>query len=226
MALDNQDLVFASLMGSRAVNLIENANILNNELANNVLPVIPFLPLKDANNVSKTPGRAINLENNWTAADAVEEQKQFFPLSFSFTQSGQKWLFPYEPMINISSGNTIVKRNVAKQGDKFMGTIKERWSRKDFDITVTGVLIGSILKGKPEDCFPRDQFIKLFEFLKHSKEIYVNSHPLELLGIVKVVVEDYSFPFTKGENVQAYELKLTSDDSYSLLDGEKTMKNV
>lgn len=226
MALDNQDLVFASLMGSRAVNLIQNANILNNELANNVLPVIPFLPLKDANNVSTTPGRAINFENNWTAAEAVEEQKQFFPLSFSFTQSGQKWLFPYEPMINISSGNTIVKRNVAKQGDKFMGTIKERWSRKDFDITVTGVLIGSILKGKPEDCFPREQFIKLFEFLKHSKEIYVNSHPLELLGIVKVVVEDYSFPFTKGENVQAYELKLTSDDSYSLLDGEKTMKNV
>lgn len=237
MALDNQDLVFASLMGSRAVNLIQNANILNNELSKRVLPVIPFLPLKNKVQIQQdsygirtydpisgwTGGF---LGDNWTTPNSVEEQKQFFPLSFSFTQSGQKWLFPYEPMINISSGNTIVKRNVAKQGDKFMGTIKERWSRKDFDITVTGVLIGSILKGKPEDCFPREQFIKLFEFLKHSKEIYVNSHPLELLGIVKVVVEDYSFPFTKGENVQAYELKLTSDDSYSLLDGEKTIKNV
>lgn len=225
MALDNQDLVFASLMGSRAVNLIQNANILNNELANNVLPVIPFLPLKDANNVSKTPGRAINFENNWTTPDNVDKQKQFFPLSFSFT-GNIWWTFPYEPMLNISSGNSIVKRNVAKQGDQLIGTIKERWSRKDFDITVTGVLIGSILRGTPEDCFPREQFIKLFEFLKHSKEIYVNSHPLELLGIVKVVVEDYSFPFTKGENVQAYELKLTSDDSYSLLDAVKTMKNV
>jgi len=217
MALDNQDLLFAGLMGSNAVNLIQNANILNNELSNRVLPVIPFLPLKNPNNVSTKPGRGINLENNWTNPDAIEEQKQFFPLSFSFTENGQRWLFPYEPMINFGSGNNIVKRNVAKQGDQLIGTIKERWSRKDFDVTVTGVLIGSIMQGKPEDCFPREHFIKLFEFLKYSKEIFIYSHPLELAGITKVVIEDYSFPFTKGENVQAYELKLTSDYSYNLL---------
>ena len=217
MALDNQDLLFAGLMGSKAVTLIQNANILNNELSNRVLPVIPFLPLKDQNNVLNKPGRAINLEENWTTRDSIEEQKQFFPLSFSFTENGQKWLFPYEPMMNISSGNSIVKRNVAKQGEKLIGTIKERWSRKDFDITITGVLIGSIMQGKPEDCFPRDQFQKLFEFLKYSKEIFIYSYPLELAEITKVVVEDYSFPFTKGENVQAYELKLTSDFSYELL---------
>jgi len=217
MALDNQDLLFASLMGSRAVNLIQNANILNNELSNRVLPVIPFLPLKSENNVSSRPGRAINLEDNWTTRDSIEEQKQFFPLSFSFTENSERWLFPYEPMINITSGNNIVKRNVAKQGDKLIGTIKERWSRKDFEFTVTGVLIGSIMQGKPEDCFPKAHFKKLFEFLKYSKELYVYSHPLDLIGVNKVVVEDYSFPFTKGENVQAYELKLTSDYSYSLL---------
>lgn len=217
MALDNQDLLFAALMGSQAVNLIQNVNILNNELSNRVLPVIPFLPLKNDNNVLYKKGRAINLEDNWTTRDAVEEQKQFFPLSFSFKENGQKWLFPYEPMMNIASGNNIIKRNVAKQGDKLVGTIKERWSRKDFDITITGVLIGSIMQGTPEDCFPRDHFIKLFDFLRYSKEIFIYSHPLELLGITKVVIEDYSFPFTKGENVQAYELKLTSDFSYELL---------
>lgn len=217
MTLDNQDLLFASLMGSRAVNLIQNANILNNELANHVLPVIPFLPLKNENNVSNSRGRAINLNDNWTTPDSIEEQKQFFPLSFSFKNNSPRWVFPYEPMINISSGNNIVKRNVAKQGDTLIGTIKERWSRKDFDITITGVLIGSIMQGKPEDCFPKDQFIQLFEFLKHSGGLYVYCHPLDLIHITKVVVEDYSFPFTKGENVQAYELKLTSDDSYQLL---------
>lgn len=217
MTIDNQDLLFAGLMGSRAVNLIQNANILNNELSNRVLPVIPFLPLKNENNVSSKTGRAINLEDNWTTRDTVEEQKQFFPLSFSFKENGQKWLFPYEPMMNISSGNSIVKRNVAKQSNKLTGTIKERWSQKDYDITITGVLIGSIMQGKPEDCFPRDHFVKLFEFLTHSKELFIYSYPLELLGITKVVIEDYSFPFTKGENVQAYELKLTSDYSYELL---------
>lgn len=217
MALDNQDLLFASLMGSRAVNLIENANILNNELSKRVLPVIPFLPLKNDNNVSDKPGNGINVNDNWTTRGAVSEDQQFFPLSFSFKENSVRWVFPYEPMINISSGNNIVKRNVAKQGNQLIGTIKERWSRKDFDISVTGVLIGSIMQGKPEDCFPTDQFIKLFEFLKHSKEIYVYCHPLELLGVSRVVVEDYSFPFTKGENVQAYELKLTSDFDYDLL---------
>lgn len=217
MALDNQDILFASLMGSRAVNLIQNANILNNELSKHVLPVIPFLPLKNENNVSSIPGKAINANDNWTTPNTVTEDQQFFPLSFSFKENSVRWVFPYEPMINISSGNNIVKRNVAKQGDKLIGTIKERWSRKDFEITVTGVLIGSIMQGKPEDCFPTDHFIKLFEFLKHSKEIFIYCHPLELLGITRVVVEDYSFPFTKGENVQAYELKLISDYDYELL---------
>lgn len=218
MALDKQDLLFAGLMGSKAVNLIQNANIVNNELINRVLPVIPFLPVKnEKNNVTSKTGHAINAEDNWTTRDSIESEKQFFPLTFSLKENGQKWLFPYEPMINISSGNSIVKRNVAKQGDKLTGTIKERWNRKDFDITITGVLIGSIMQGKPEDCFPREQFVKLFEFLRHSKEIFIYCHPLDLLSITKVVVEEYSFPFTKGENVQAYELKLTSDYSYELL---------
>ena len=217
MALDNQDLLFASLMGSRAVSLIQNVNILNGELRKHVLPVIPFLPLKNDNNVSNTPGKAINVNDNWTTANAVNEKEQFFPLSFSFTGGDIWWTFPYEPIIDISSGNNIVKRNVAKQGKKLIGTIKERWSRKDFDITVTGVLIGSIMRGKPEDCFPKDQLIKLFDFLIHAGSFYIKSHPLEALGITKVVVEDYRFPFTKGENVQAFELKLASDFDYDLL---------
>lgn len=210
-------------MGSRAVNLIQNANVVNNELAKHVLPVIPFLPLKNNTNVAIERGRAINVNDNWTIPNAIDEQKQFFPLSFSFKEKGIRWVFPYEPMINISSGNNIVKRNVAKQGENLIGTIKERWSRKDFDITVTGALIGSIMQGKPEDCFPKDQFVQLFNFLKHAKELYVYSHPLELLGITKVVIEEYSFPFTKGENVQAYELKLVSDFDYQLLFAKKQM---
>ena len=233
--LDNQDILFASLMGSRAVNLIQNANVVNNELARRVLPPIPFLPLKNIVKIQEDSYGTSTydpisgwtggfLGENWTTPEAVDEQKQFFPLSFSFTaNSPTRWVFPYEPMLNISSGNNIVKRNVAKQGEKFIGTIKERWSRKDFDITVTGVLIGSIMQGKPEDCFPKDQFVQLFDFLIHAKELYVYSHPLELLGITKVVIEEYSFPFTKGENVQAYELKMVSDFDYQLLLDKKSL---
>lgn len=215
MELNNQDILFASLMGSQAVGLIQRSNIVQNELSKRVLPPIPFLPLQ--NRVLIEQASDYEYQDSWTTNDIVYEGKQFFPLSFSFTEGGQKWLFPFEPMINISSGNNIIKRNVAKQGEKLIGTIKERWSRKDFDIQVTGVLMGNMLQGTPEQTFPREQMERLFDFLKHSKEFFVYCHPLEILGITKVVVEDYSFPFTKGENVQAYDLKLTSDFAYNLL---------
>ena len=217
MEITGTDLYFAGLMGSKAVGLIQRAGIVQNELAKRVLPTIPFLPLQNENNVGSVNSRAYNIDNNWQQQESIPEAQQFFPLSFSFTEGGQKWLFPYEPMINISSGNNIVKRNVSKQGKELEGTIKERWSRKDFDISVTGVLIGKEMKGTAEDCFPKAQMEQLLNYLVYSKEIYVYCHPLEILGITKVVVEDYSFPFTKGGNVQAYELKLTSDDSYNLL---------
>lgn len=215
MELNNQDILFASLMGSQAVGLIQRSNIVQNELSKRVLPPIPFLPLQ--NRVLIEQSSDYEYQDLWTTDDIVYEGKQFFPLSFSFTEGGQKWLFPFEPMINISSGNNIIKRNVAKQGEKLIGTIKERWSRKDFDIQVTGVLIGNMLQGTPEQTFPREQMERLFEFLIYAKEIFVYCHPLEILGINKVVVEDYSFPFTKGENVQAYDIKLVSDFAYNLI---------
>lgn len=215
MELNNQDILFASLMGSQAVGLIQRSNIVQNELSKRVLPPIPFLPLQ--NRVLIEQSSDYEYQDSWTTNDIVYEGKQFFPLSFSFTEGGQKWLFPFEPMINISSGNNIIKRNVAKQGEKLIGTIKERWSRKDFDIQVTGVLIGNMLQGTPEQTFPREQMERLFEFLIYAKEIFVYCHPLEILGINKVVVEDYSFPFTKGENVQAYDIKLVSDFAYNLI---------
>lgn len=216
MALDNQSILFASLMGSSAVEQIQRLNIVNNELDRTVLPVIPFIPV-DNNETTIAQAKYDQNFNTWAQEEIITEEKQFFPLSFSFTEGGQRFTFPYEPLINISSGNNIVKRNVAKQNEKMIGTVKERWSRRDFEIQVTGVLIGSKMVGNAQTAFPRIQMIQLFDYLKHSKEIYVYSYPLSILGINKIVVEDYSFPFTKGENVQAYDIKLVSDYSYNLL---------
>lgn len=225
--ITQRDILFAGLMGINAVGTIERSLLVQNELQKRVLPNIPFLPVLNESEIKTSNfSEKYDVYNGFNGgiggtinqADApLAEDQQFFPLSFAFTNGGQKWLFPFEPMINISSGNNIVKRNVAKQGKELVGTIKERWSRKDFDIQVTGALIGSKLRGNPSDCFPKAQMINLFEFLIHEKEIYIYCEPLEILGITKVVVEDYSFPFTKGENVQAFDLKLVSDFSYNLL---------
>ncbi|MDN3671696.1 DUF6046 domain-containing protein [Flavobacterium branchiarum] len=213
--LTNKDLLFASLMGTANIKMYERTQLVQNELSKHVLPPIPFLPFPKEDGITGQTASPAFLVNQTDLP--IPEDQQFFPLSFSLTENGQKWLFPYEPMITISSGNTVIKRNVAKQGNTLIGTIKERWNRKDFDITVTGVLMGGLIKGKVEDCFPREQMQRLFEFLKYNKEFYIYCAPLEILGITKVVVEDYTFPFTKGENVQAYDLKITSDDFYNLL---------
>jgi Domain of unknown function (DUF6046) len=215
MSLTNQDIIFLGLMGSNSVAAYQRSQLVQNELSKHVLPNIPFLPVLNENKITNT---LINPTFRINEADGpTPEAKQFFPLSFSFEENGTKFLFPYEPMINVSSGNNIIKRNVAKQGKELVGTIKERWNRKDFDIQVTGVLMGSVLQGSVENCYPKAQMKALFDYLKFNKEIYVYSEPLAQMGITKIVVEDYSFPFTKGENVQAYDIKLVSDFAYNLL---------
>ena len=131
-------------------------------------------------------------------------------------------------MLSISSKNNIVKRTVAKIGseEKQQGTVKERWSRDDFEIKITGVLIGSILTGDVSQCFPRNDFQKLRDILIKKKKWGIYCEPLQLLGINWIVVEEMNFPFTKGENVQAYEISAISDFEYSLLLDDKDVPNV
>jgi hypothetical protein len=201
--MTNKDLIFSALMGSGSFKMIERLNLVQNDLTKKGLPNIPFLRQN-------------------TEVDSIPENKQYFPLSFSFTEAGTKWTFPFEPMISISGGNTIQKANVSKhgldkKGNQLAGTTKTRMYRKDYEITITGILMGKQLQGKPEDCFPIKQMTDLFKYLIHSGSLFVYSHPLETLGINHIVIEDYSFPFTKGENMQAYEIKALSDYPYSLI---------
>lgn len=213
--ITNKDIAFAALMGIENVPTLKRLQIVQDEIGEIVLPGLPFIPFKNENSIAAND---VNLNARINKADApLSKEEQFFPLSFSFTENGQQWLFPFEPMINVSSGNSIIKRNVAKQRPEMVGTIKTRWSRKDFDIQITGALIGENLKGNAEYCYPYEDMVALFDFLKHNKEIYVFSYPLSIYGITKVVIDDYSFPFTKGENVQAFDIKATSDFAYNLL---------
>lgn len=219
MALDNQDILFAGLLGSQAVGQIERFNSIQNELQKHVLPPIPFLPWKHTTGVENVALESLDYTEPrlWLADTPLSEGQQYMPTSFGFEGRATRFLFPYEPMLTISSSNTIAESNVAKQGDTFRGTVKERWSANDWDITITGALFGTLLRGKPQDCFPTAQLIELFEYLKAAKRIQIYNHALEALDILHCVVYDYSFPFTKGENVQAYEIKCKSDDAFDLL---------
>ncbi|MFV8392744.1 DUF6046 domain-containing protein [Flavobacterium sp. LB2P6] len=218
--MENQDILFASLVGSKVIKMIPRLTSVQNELMKHVLPPIPFLPFTNENGVEKPKVSALE-STTWQADFPLDESQQFFPLSLSI-DNGKNWFrLPYEPLISISGKNVIAKRRVAKwnseNSTQLTGTIKERWSQDDYDITITGVLMGAFLRGSVEDCFPRADFQKLKKVLSYAKHIKVACPPLELLGINSIVVDDFSFPFTKGENVQAYEIKVCSDFSYNLL---------
>ena len=203
LKMNNQDLMFSALMGSRSFKTIERLSLVQNDLTVKGLPNIPYLSTRPEVN-------------------SIPEQQQYFPLSFAFTSNGTKWTFPFEPIISVTGGNEIKKTNVSKQGtdekgNLLTGTVKERSQAKDFEITISGVLMGKKLMGKPEDCFPIKQMSELLEYLISAGHIYVYSHLLEIMGINQTVILDYSFPFTKGENVQAYEIKALSDYPYDLI---------
>lgn len=211
--LTNEAVLFASLLGGSGIRQAQRLNEVDSKYADRVLPVVPFLPIKRKVNTGEVHAESYDDDYLWKADDPLPGNKQFWPLIFE-DENGKRFTLPYEPMISISSKNNIVKRTVAKMGDedKIQGTVKERWSRDDWEIKVTGVL-----QGKDMRAFPKDDFQRLRDILITAKSWTVYCEPLQLLGINKVVVESMSFPFSKGENVQAYEMDLVSDYPFNLL---------
>jgi hypothetical protein len=213
--MNGKELIFASLVGSKVVEQIPRLAIVENELAKIVVPAVPFLPFKLNAQVDEVQKTTLT-GTNWKATPSNIEN-QFFPLSFRQAGTNDPWYtLPYEPLINITGKNTIIKRRPAK-ANNFIGTVKERWSQDDYDITITGVLMGENLLGDVENTYPRADFEKLKEYCTNAKGLEVKCEPLRLLNVHFIVVEEFNFPFTKGENVQAYEMKCLSDFSVDFL---------
>jgi hypothetical protein len=214
--MDKNQIIFASLVGSKVAESLPRFATVQNELSKRVLPVLP-IPFFGTNTNSGTIAESTadyQYDRNWQAD--FGGGSQFFPLSFKRRGDGLIYKFPYEPMISISGGNSIATRKVAK-APNFIGTVKEHWCQDDYEITITGVAIGALETGSVEECYPIDQFQALKEFCTHPAGIQLYCEPLQLLGINNVVVKSFSFPFTKGENVQAYEIQCLSDFTSELL---------
>ena len=216
MRLTNENILIASLLGSKAVKSLPRFASVQNELAKHVLPPIPFLPLQNVEGIAVS-------ENNQTDGDIwmndspLSDDRQFFPFSFKKETEDQFYTLPWEPMISINARNIIAKRYVAKSGSELIGSIKERFSTDDFEITITGAFYGYSMIGKYPDTYPRVDMQRLREYLVTPKRLQVECEPLQILGINHIVIEEMNFPFTKGENVQAYEIKAVSDFDWDLV---------
>lgn len=120
-----------------------------------------------------------------------------------------EWMFPIEPLISISGKNVIVKRNVAKSERR--GTVKERWAQDDYAINIQGKFVHDEL-----NTYPENDVQKLTYYIKQKQALYVKNELLALLDIRMIVIENYSFPFSKGENIQNFTIDAVSDDLYEL----------
>src|SRR5690606_21160889 len=156
--MENKDIIFASLLGSKVLKTARNLSLVQNAIRDRVLPTFPAdvkINQSGINGLQVTPFEGLN------RADApLSSEQQYFPMSFSFSENGENFLLPYEPMIDIKGKNNIIRRNVAKWRADIsnldtIGSIKERWNQDDYEITITGVLIGSIMTGKVDDCYPK-----------------------------------------------------------------------
>lgn len=129
-----------------------------------------------------------------------------FPLQLK-SDTTDWWLLPYEPVLTITGKNIIAKRQVAKGNAR--GSIKERWTQDDYQITVDGILMG-------DNNYPKDDVLKLRRLCEGAK-VQVDCPLFEIFGITQMVIDSYEFPATTGRSNQAYRLTCSSDDIYKIL---------
>lgn len=134
---------------------------------------------------------------------------QIFPLRLQKAGDSEYWQLPYEPILSIKGRNIVAKRNVAK--GKGRGTIKEHWTQDDYSLEITGVLFS--LDGS----YPADAVKQLRAYCEAPEALKVLCPLYEVFDITRIVIEDYDFPHTKGQNIQAFNIKATSDDIAQLL---------
>ena len=139
------------------------------------------------------------------------------PLYFRLEGEDDWWLFPYEPQITLQGSNIIVKKQVSKGA--LRGTIKERWSQGDYQVSISGILMSS------DRQYPTD-LVKTLRTYCEAAKVLVKSPLLELFSINQIVIESWAIPFTAGSANQAYSIQAVSDDIYKLLLRREDLKQI
>jgi len=116
--------------------------------------------------------------------------------------------FPIDPFISLSFKNTIIRRQVAKGSTR--GTVKERWTEDDVEITITGIFIS-------DDNNMPEAVSRLHEYFELHESIEVECALLNSRYIYRIVIESLDLPHTKGSGNQAFQIKAYSDDVFQLL---------
>lgn len=136
-------------------------------------------------------------------------RNQIFPLRLKKKGDTEYWQLPFECLFSLKGKNIITKRTVAK--GKGRGSVKEHWTQDDYSINITGIFFST------DGSYPSADVKKLRSYCEAPESIEVLCPLLEHFDITRLVIEDFDFPHTKGQNVQAFSLNCTSDDLVELL---------
>ena len=131
-----------------------------------------------------------------------------FPLKFS-ADGMDDFIFPIDPFINIGLKNILTRRTVAK--GKSRGTVKERWTEDDADISISGVFIN------PDHATYPKEVALLQKYFQLHKAVKVTCPLLNDKGIYHIAIESLEFQHTKGIENQSFDIKAYSDDVFQLL---------
>jgi hypothetical protein len=172
------------------------------------------------------PFRTTVAVKNAQEIDADEKLKQLLdkglvantnyicPLTLQYTGMID-FTFPLDPVISMSSKNIIIRRYVNKSGIR--GSIKERWSQDDWEISISGVIC------EEDACALELIILRLREFCSIPNSVGVACSVFNDAGITQISIESLELPFTAGPENQAFVIKAYSDDAYTLL---KDIKHV
>lgn len=197
----------------RAIALAGNFD--SNRLAGHVLPPIPFPYIGGGSAVLGANGVYDEVES--VEDETIDEIKytifgtpMCFPLSIKLSNSSDDWwLLPVEPIITIGGTNVIDNHSVAKS--KVLGSLKQSWATDDYAISIEG-----LFTKLDSWIYPADDVRRLRRMLQARDTIEVLSPLFELFKISRIVIDKFDFPFTKGEENQAYRIAACSDEDWDL----------
>jgi len=194
--------------------------IISKLLGPHVLPPLP--PFPKGRELAITKAGDIDADySEYVPEDKIENTlfatPQVQPLRLKLQSENEWWLIPVEPMIGVQGKNILVKRDVAKRKTGF-GGIKEYWTQGDWTININGLLTDNAGRYN----FPRHDVLMLIRYCTAKEPIDVKCPGLQLLGITRIVIEDYQLPFTKGPENQNYSITAYSDTDWKLLLKKKT----
>lgn len=131
------------------------------------------------------------------------------PITLEIESSGKKFTFPTDPLVSVTTKNIVARRQIAKGAMR--GTVKEQWSKDDYDITIAGVF------NTDTEYYAEEYVVMLREVVDAEESVklvcpYFNDN----YDILRIAIEQCDFPFTPGMDSQSFTIKAKSDELYNL----------